>query len=227
MTDDERRLRLISWLETICRDTQDLLVDSRVFWEMQDVISGNPALLVAPALLKQWMASCFAQATAVGVRRQVKSGSDSVSLMRLLREVRQFPHLVSRQHYLSLFAGCEDWLVASGHRDFDRIVGPGADAMPSSVVDSQISDLSKAARRIEHYVDRRIAHYDKRGMTEPAPTFDDLKSSLRTIDCLLVLYWQLLKGSSMDTVEPVLQEEWQSILLFPWIHPQPGDDATD
>lgn len=79
MTEEKRRERLIQSLETILRDVQDLLLDEHVFWELPKVIAANPKFNETSDVFTHWMASCFIQATAVGVRRQMKK-KDSVSL---------------------------------------------------------------------------------------------------------------------------------------------------
>jgi hypothetical protein len=102
MNEQERRTRLIQWLETIFRDVQDLLLDDHIFWKLQKIVAANPQFRKASGLLTQWMASSFVHATAVAVRRQAKVDADGISLARFLAEVAKFPNLVSRTHYMSL-----------------------------------------------------------------------------------------------------------------------------
>jgi len=104
MNEKERRDRLVQWLETIFQDVQDLLLDDHLFWELQKVVEANPEFNKASGLFTQWMASSFVQATAVGVRRQAKVDADGISLARFLAEIEKYPALVSRAHYMSLYA---------------------------------------------------------------------------------------------------------------------------
>ena len=217
MNEAERRQRLISWLEVIYADVEDLLLDDHIFWSLQELIAGNPRFKQSPGLFTQWMASSFIQATAVGVRRHAKGDDDSVSLKRFLREVKKFPGLVSRAHYLSFFADAEDWLRQSGAQGFDRMAGKGAASIPTTLVDEHLAKLDAAVSGIEHYVDRRVAHYDKRGLAKPTPTLGELTAALRVLEELVMFYWLYLKGSSMSTMLPTIQFDWEAIFRFQWM----------
>jgi hypothetical protein len=163
------------------------------------------------------MASAFIQATAVGVRRQAKTGDDSVSLRRFLDEVRSYPWLVSRAHYMSLYNGLAPWRIEPGKRDFDRVAGEGAAHIPKELVEQEIRELTETVKGIEHYVDRRIAHYDTRGLAQPTPTFAELTQALKALEKTVVLYWRLLKGADMRTLLPSILFDWTEVFTFPWM----------
>jgi HEPN superfamily AbiU2-like protein len=218
MDTDQRRYRLIGWLDAIRADVEDLILDQHLFWKVQAIIKGNPRFTGEPGLFTHWMASSFAQASAIGVRRQAKSGDDSISLSRFLQEVRAYPSLVSREFYLSLFVDSPDWLKEAGADEFDAIAGKGAHQLPTARLDEQIQGLDAAVSAIEHYVDRRVAHYDQRGLARPVPTFKDLEDALKVLEGLVLFYWQLLKGGSISGgLLPTIQYDWQSVFTFPWI----------
>ena len=217
MTEAERRERLIQWLEVILKDVQDLLLDDHIFWEFQRLVEANPKFAESPGLFTQWMASAFIQATATGVRRQAKVSDDSISLARFLAEVEKYPNLVSRAHYMSLYAGKDQWHIEIGEHDFDNIAGASAVEVPKALVRQHIADLKKAVDGIEHYVDRRVAHYDKRGLAKPTPTFADLSEALATLERIVILYWRLLKGGSYTTLLPTILFDWQQIFRFLWL----------
>ena len=221
MTEGERRARLIGWLDAIERDVQDLLLDEYIFWAIQEMTRRNPQLTQASSLFKQWMASNFVQATAVGVRRQAKANDDSISLKKFLQEVERYPSLVSRAHYVSFFQGREAWLVRNGQRDFDRIVGEGSVQVSPEAVHEDIQELQASVVAVEHYVDRRIAHLDRRGLgQQPIPVFNDLTQALKTLERLIIKYHLLLKGSSQATLLPVIQFDWKDVFRFTW---EPGE----
>ena len=72
--------------------------------------------------------------------------------------------------------------------------------------------------------DRRIAHYDKRGLARPVPTFKDLEDALRALERLVIFYWTLLKGSSLIGLTPTIQYNWQDVFEFAWIERQEAND---
>ncbi len=196
MNEDEKRARLIGWLETIFSEVQDLLLDDYIFWQLQGIVGQNPRFKDCSGMFRQWMASAFVQATAVGVRRQAKTGDDSVSLRRFLNEVQRCPSLVSRAQYMSLYQGLEPWRIELGKRDFDHVAGEGAAHIPKALIEQQIQELKQAIHGIEHYVDRRIAHYDRRGLLAQAtPTFAELTQALRTLEKTVIQFARFSHGA--------------------------------
>jgi HEPN superfamily AbiU2-like protein len=216
MTIEERRLRLIEWLEVITKDVQDLLLDQFIFREFQNIVKQNPQFARSPGLFTQWMASGYAQATAVGIRRHAKESKNSISLMRFLTEVKDNPELITRQNYIKLYQD-KGAYIHMGQNDFDSVAGAGNDRLPISLIEQQIDDLQKAVHTVERYVDKRIAHYDIKAPVGPTPTFGDLSDALATMEKLLILYLRLLTGKAWLGLLPTIQFEWMSIFRFPWV----------
>ena len=133
-----------------------------------------------------------------------------------MQEVKKFPELVSRQHYMSLYAGQQELVVKMGARDFDKIAGEGNERLPVALIDQQISDVRTSAQSIEKYADKRVAHFDRRDPARPFPTFNELTNAIETLDKTVVLYWKLLKGPSMTTLLPEIISDWQAVFRFPW-----------
>ena len=216
MNEIERRERLIQWIEIIFAEIEDLFVDNHIFWRLQDVVRDNPQFRECSGLFTQWIASNFAEAAAVGIRRQAKMDTDSVSLKRFLNEVCQYPTMVSRDYYMSLFEGYDSWLIEINQRHFDSFAGKNGTHIPKAVAEEQLRCLTEAVKGIEHYVDRRVAHYDKRGLGQALPKFGDITLSLHTIEKIVLFYWRCLKGGSSGSILPVLHPEWENIFQFAW-----------
>jgi hypothetical protein len=203
---------------------------------LQEIVEKNPRFKESSGLFTQWMASAFVQATAVGIRRQAKASDESISLRHFLREVQKYPWLVSREHYVSLYTGKEAWLVDSGQREFDQLAGEGGTHIPIAIVEAHLHELTQGVKAIEHYVDRRIAHYDRRGLAQSTPTFADLTASLKTLENIVALYWEFLKGGSRKesprrgpsraTMLPPILDDWKEIFRFSW-SPLSHDDANE
>lgn len=219
MNESDRRARLIDWLDIIFRDVQSLLLDDHIFWEVQNIVDSNPRFATVPGLFTHWMTSAFAQATANGVRRQAKADKRSASLKRFLLEIQKYPCLVSRAHYVSLFQRKPSELIAAADSEFDDIAGKGRPYLPTVRVQKDLAKLTATVEGIEHYVDRRIAHYDMRNLAHPKPTFGELSDALKTLEKLVVDYWSLLKWESMQTILPTIQYDWKDIFRFTWEAP--------
>jgi hypothetical protein len=217
VNDAQRLERVRRWFDVIEAELRQLLIDNHVFWEIQDVVRRNPQFANIPGLVTQWMASCFIQAAVSAVRRQVKLDKDSISLRRLLVELQTYPQLITRQLYVGYFAKAEPWLKEAGPREFDAWSG-GGDQLDPSVVQADVSRLVAAAAPIEAYGDRRVAHYDQRGLAGPAPTFKELTDCLQMLDDTFKKYHVLLRGSSLHSVLPTIIPDWQAIFRFPWMN---------
>jgi len=109
----KRRDRAREWLRKIRADVQDLLLDSHVFWEVQEIIRANPRLSAARSYFFHWLMAAHIEATVIGIRRQVKNDRQSVSLRRFLEELAQYPAIVSRAHHVSLCTNLNANLPAS------------------------------------------------------------------------------------------------------------------
>lgn len=224
MDESERRARLIGWLDKIPSDVEDLLLDDHIFWELQNIVDGHSHFASSSGLFTQWTASAFAQATAVGIRRQAKCDEHSASLKRFLREVQKYPCLVSRVHYLGLFQGKDQDCIQAAHEEFDEIGGVDADNISSTTIVGHLDELERGVNRIEHYVDRRIAHYDSRGLSRPEPKYGDLSDGLKSLERIVLFYKQFLQGAGMTSLLPMISFDWQDVFRFAWI--SPNDEQT-
>jgi hypothetical protein len=217
MNDGERLERLLGWFKVIDGELGDLILDDYLFWQVQEVVRSNPHFADSPGLFTQWIASCFIQSAASSVRRQLKLDRDSISLRRLLEELRQYPHLISRDFYLAHFKDSPEWLQEHGDQEFDDWAGKGGLHISPAIVESHILDLKAAGAAIEAYADRRVAHYDQRGLAGPAPTFDDLSKCLVVLQGIFKKYHVLLRGASPESLLPTIVVDWKQIFRFAWV----------
>jgi hypothetical protein len=119
---DERRTRLIGWLEVAMKDVENLLLRHHIFEELQSIVRTNERFASASGLFNEWVALSYTQSATVGVRRHLKVGDDSVSLKGCLEEIRKYPELVSRDFYIAFFADSPEWVTSkTGHKYFDSI----------------------------------------------------------------------------------------------------------
>jgi hypothetical protein len=218
MIEAERRKRLTEWLDVIYKDVQDVVVDDHVFWEIQEIFRQNSRLAKTPSIFNQWMASAFIQSAALGVRRQADKADTCVSLHRLLLEVKKYPGLVSREYYVSLCANLpEHHAKKMADGTYDRLVGAGLVQPDPEQVQAEIDELLAKTDGIRHYVDRRAAHYDTRGIQKPIPTFNDLADCLAFFERLIKKYKDLLTGVALSNLLPVFLYDWKAIFHFPWL----------
>ncbi len=217
-TMNQRRTRAMDWLEIIYKDVQDVLVDHHIFWEVQTMIKANEQLKATPSHFFQWMGTNFIASAAVAVRRQADADARAVSLRRLLEELKKYPDLFSRAYHTGLYGA----QFPAGYADgcYDRIVGKGCAVLDAAAINGEIQLLIAKTDAIKHYVDRRVAHYDSRGITQAKPTFNDLDDCLKYLEHLVKRYQLLMKATSLSQLLPAFQYDWQKIFRIPWIEQQ-------
>jgi hypothetical protein len=219
---DERR-KLTKWLEVIRQDVKDIVFDNEIFWEVQQIIGSNPRFSNTRGIFNQWMTSSFIQAAALGARRQADRSSDCISLHKFLLEASSSPDLLSREYYVRVTLQASDWPkqdaeeLANG--DYDALVGPGMSQPDPVQVQREIDELLAKTGKIRHYVDRRVAHYDLRGVQQPVPTFNDLGECLALFRRLIVKYYMLLTATDLGKSWPEFRfdHDWKAIFGFPWL----------
>jgi hypothetical protein len=202
------------WLGIICKEVRSLLVARELFWEIQAIIAANPKVQTH-GLFNNWMATNYAVATAVGIRRQLDTDRRSVSFERLLREIEKMttsgPSVLSRESFLENY---RPELRPAGDAEFNRLVGPNAKQVEPLAVRRDLELLMAATEKVKHYVNKRIAHRDEG--VEPAPNLGDLDDSLNALKSLVDKYCRLVTGSG-PSLDVLLDPEWKSILRVPWI----------
>lgn len=136
-----------------------------------------------------------------------------------MEEIKRFPEIVSRVHHVNLCSASNPYLPPEFHeRSFDRLVGNGRAEIDPAAVQEEIDRLRAVAKNIEHYSDRRFAHYDSRGVAQ-RPTFNEIGESLAVCEDLIKRYKILLDGVSIANLLPTFQYDWKEIFTYAWIEP--------
>jgi hypothetical protein len=212
MTDDERWKRWTEWLETILEDVQNALIYRKIFAEVRAIIDANPRIQKASSFY-EWMAGVYADSGLMAVRRQVDLDERSVSLARLLIDIRKSPQVLSRARFVALY---RPEMQGAAEREFDSYVGAGAQHVDPKDVQTDLSALKKRTEDVEHYGTKRIAHLDEKGPTT-VPTMGELEAALDLLRALLRKYMLLIRAVSYH--EPEWVYDWKAIFREPWIPP--------
>lgn len=223
MTDDLRFKKWGEWIEVIYKEVENLLVDRQVYGEVQEIIQKNARLVATPSTFYGLIATGHVASMVMGVRRQVKADSDSISMMRLLKEIVQTPAVLTRARYVALFDDPSPALSKEMHamaeRQFDGLVGQGAAHIDRIKVQEEIDVLKSKSGALEELADRRFAHRDRRPPSR-MPTFDELNECLDFLEKLVIRYQVLLRAMGTTTLVPTWQYDWKEIFRFPWIPPE-------
>ena len=219
MTEDERYEMLNGWLDILQKEVIDLRVSQHIFWEVQEIIRANPRINIGSSFY-EWMGSMYVAAMSVAVRRQVDEDKASVSFLRLLKEVKRYPKVLSRSRYKSRFTNPAPENYKNG--SFDKLAGPGRDHVDPAVVEAEIADLRTKTDELRKYVNKRVAHYDKAHFGR-FPTFQDLDDAIDYLEVLLKRYMNLFRAIHLGSALPVWQYDWKKVFRYPWIDPETSE----
>ena len=207
----------LRWMETIHDEILGLVQDANMFWEVQDIIRGNPRIQ-KPSAFYSYLARTYSSHALAGLRRQIKLHKDSISFVGLLDEIAKNPEELSRSYFDSLcsYPNGPDLCQVIKMDDF----APYADASGAHVCPQMAkadrARLESAVKTHEAFADKRVAHWDKRE-PEVVPTFGELDDCIKLLDETYVKYHLLFHAESMDTLMPTYQYEWKSIFREPWL----------
>jgi hypothetical protein len=118
---DPRLNKWLRWLEVLKGEIQELVVAKYTFHEIQGMIAANPKLQTGNSFYR-YITSTYVSHVVIGLRRQLKTDHQSISLALLLQELAQTPEVLSREYYVALYKGSvvEDFanrdLGSRGHK---------------------------------------------------------------------------------------------------------------
>ncbi len=201
------------WLETILSEVQSLILYQSVYQELQAIINKNKDIQ-KPSVFYDFMFSSYAAWAVMTVRRLVKSQGDSVSFTGLLKDLKQNHALLSRKWFVSLYP--ED-LKEFAEKDFDRVSGAsGLNCIDPTMINNDLDQLGTAAKTIEDFADKVVAHHDQR-KPKKLPTWKDLDSCISLLEKLARKYRLLLRAVGGSSLLPVIQYDWKAVFYKPWI----------
>lgn len=195
------------------KDMIDLLGMREIFWELQDIARDNPKIL-NPNAFFDWMCRNYFAAVTIGARRFVDHSRDSHSLWRMLFEILEHPGVISRRSHVSFYRNAPRRF---GDACFSNVVGSKGKCLSQKQIRSDLRSLEDASRRIQRFVNKRVAHRTARGQLRRLPNLNELDGALDSIDRILCKYNLLLRAIGMTSAKATRQYEWTDVLKFPWI----------
>ena len=208
-----------AWVEGRIRDDVLRLHQQRVVWDgMQQVIHENPAL-PRSSVLWEYLFDTYTSAQAAAVRRLAETEEQVASLGQLLHQISAGDQgAVTREWWMSGWP--TKWnRQADGNEIFDDLAGASTVAFPEQTALHDLTRLSRSATDVRHFVDRYIAHIDKRGLDlQQAPSFRELHDAIDLIRNLYARYSLLLTRTFDARAELSLDlSNWRDPLKQPWI----------
>lgn len=230
---EDKYQKWLKWIQIIVGDVTIMLRNRFVYNGVQSIIAAN-ANLHQSNVFYDCFNKLYVDSVTMGIRRQLdesKRKSDSISLVKLLREIELNPEDLSRKRFI----GINIPSAFSGDQIFDARVGVGEQYIQVSAVQKEIGDLKAVGERIKTYADKRVAHTDDQSVETifpiGLPTVKEANDCLDLIEDLTVRYSTLLtglpgeRGRSEETGLPndgsqLIPSDfygWKEIFCYPWI----------
>lgn len=210
---DTKVRKWIRWLDVINEEIQQLLIARDIFWSVQNLIRNNKNIQKSSAFY-QYLGDTYISHVIIGIRRQLKINEQSISFLRMLKEMEEDPKRLSRKSYKDLYVGSAVEELAD--YNFDKFCStPDEKHVSPTLIKNDVEELKQLANTCEDFSDKRVAHRDKRD-PRILPKFHEIDDVIEKLDELCVKYNFLLNASSMDTLMPTYQYDWQEIFDFQW-----------
>ena len=100
-------------------------------------------------------------------------------------------------------------------KEFDKYSEKGTH-ISTVMVQKDFTELKSVSAKVEEFVDKRIAHRDKR-KPKVLPKFHEVDTCIVTLDKLYVKYHLIFHAASMDTLMPTYQYDWKEVFYEPWL----------
>jgi hypothetical protein len=155
------------------------------------------------------------------IRRQVRKDKGCISLILLAEDLLKNHETITKEFYSNLYIVNRDKSEHEsykdlGEKDFENnFGGKCVYHLDPNVIRKDIDELEKISKDSSDFIDRRLAHTDKR---EPVtiPYMSEIEVWSDTLNSILKKYIHLLRAVDYK-IEPVLQHDWKSIFRKPWL----------
>lgn len=198
-------------LERITQETYRLHHHRHLWHELAEI---TQAADLPPSVFFDALAIWYVSTQGVAVRRQLDRTRGSVSLIRLLDDIRRHPEIATRDRHIAAWG--ESAVAGEADRNFDRFAERGGDMIAPALVRADMRELVLSGEVVKGYVDQTIAHAANEA-TRAVPTYEDLNAAIDRIAAVVQKYSSLLNAEIHGQFEPVIQSDWKAPFRQAWI----------
>lgn len=203
-------MKWLRWFEVIEEEIRQLVAAKYMYNELRAMVEDNTTLHQNNPFF-EYLARTYVSHAIIGVRRQIKCNSQSVSFARLLADLIKSPHVLTRAYFSGLYKDVKH----RAYKDFENFALPGCEHINPTLVLHDLARLRVKSRLCEQFADKRIAHRDTTPPKE-LPTFNDLDACIDLLDDLCARYHLLFHGNS-TLLLATRQDDWKAIFRIPWV----------
>ncbi len=218
-SDDERLQLWIDDFHLLAQLVYTVFMRREIFEELDDALVRNGGAHTS-ILCDSFLRPMYAESQATLLRRLGDNDPDSRSFRRLLLDMQAHSHLLTRERYVGFYLrddgeGADSleermWLQRA-HDAFDRMAGTGEAHIPAERLAEHLAALDADLRTVKRFVDRRVAHFDRRSGDM---TWGDLNAAMESIEKHLEVIGSILTAST-HLARPAIQGDWKAPLRVP------------
>jgi hypothetical protein len=206
------------WIKgAIKGDVISMHADRATWRHVQSMLGANDQL--PESIWWNLMHDTYATTQAVAVRRQAVPDRDSRNLGTLLAELSDDCSLITREFWVGMWDVTPTdprHTLAAGiwTKQFAGTVGSHVDP---AIVHADVARLRADSDAVKRYVDRHIAHSDRRATTINLPSLSDVHDAIDSIGEIFRRYYNLLTAASMLQLEPTVLWDWMAVFRQAWM----------
>jgi hypothetical protein len=192
----------------------------RVPWREITRLANNRRLPSPESYWWEYVLDTYVVTQSIAIRRQLDQGPNAVSLGRMLREMADHPGAVTRALWVELWDGEDEHNLWLANKQWDEnFAGPDdPDTLNPELPAADLRALTEGGKTMRDYVNRHIAHIDRRG-SKTLPLLSDIDDAIDLIASVFDRYFGLLTAGSHTQLEPVFQGDWAAPLRTAWLPP--------
>ena len=213
MTVDPKIKKWSGWLKNhVTPEVSQLLWSSNIYAETRLIASSNPAINTSNRFY-EWIDRNYVDTTLMGIRRQLDDHKDAASLKKLLSDMKENYHLLTRKRYLGLYS---EEMQNVGNKDYDNLAGESVNTFPVEKLEKDLNKLEDINNLHKTYIDKRLAHHQKITTLNPMGTYQDLDDAIIIFKEITVRYYLLLLAETIELFTSP-KRDWKSIFSQAWI----------
>jgi AbiU2 len=205
------------WIEGPIRtDVVGMHFKRQIWREIAKIMDANPGVGELPSAFWDFYQETYAAAQAIAIRRQADTDKRTCSLARLITEMRDSAHLLTREDYIGLLGDRpSDGMKERMESGFSGLAG-GGDHLDPQIAEADLAELKSAAEQVRNYVNEHVAHDQAQPSVADLPTFGELHETIDAIGKIFQKYGVILTGA-WNELEAVIQDDWKAIFRVAWI----------
>ena len=176
------------------------------------------------SLFYDWITANYTVQIGIIIRRLAESkrkwegqNKDTISLWRLLDDIRKNPEVISRDYFYERYEGSNIKNTNVPQNEFNKFAEPGAECISDDLICNDLKSIEFRTKNITNYVDKRIAHYDEPDeWATKLPTYEEADEVIELLQKITEKYRKLIPNDLFLGLLTIT-DNWKEPLRHAWI----------